>query len=446
MAEEYLTIWFDDFLDEPGDPEEERSDEPWLNFIVEYSENDEHDGFYYISRSSYLETNDCHGWVGYPFVYIYGGLAVRLRCNNSNKLAKTWGFGWPYEWHRGYNSLVFVYYPPEADTLYQGFWAEAHVNGEYTLRKKLTGIDVTEWHNYTILWEPNAATFLVDGEVVAITDKPPRTNTQIIITDMFGRLPVPPCDVQLVPTETTRFEVSEDADYTMQIDYVRAFTTEETLRKTFSVADAKVGMHRLLPHKRQSSVNISESKALDAWRNQDYNNTLIHIWEVILTYEILELTYLVEDALRVMEDLNRNITKAKDVYDKHMADWINATHLDTDWPFDLCWLTDWREQSLRIIAWRDVIYNDLFAHASQVIETALKRGEDTQLHECHYSTAHDLWEGIEYSPGPAPPFWGARTVKGHLERILAIPQPALLSLSTILGLILLPALLRRGHG
>ncbi len=99
------------------------------------------------------------------------GLQARLRCSDENGLQggsgrghRSWGFG-----ERGPR---FESFSPDSDEPLPGFWATSGREDQVT-RTPITGVDMTQWHDYTILWERTRATFLVDGLVVAEIDQAP---------------------------------------------------------------------------------------------------------------------------------------------------------------------------------------------------------------------------------------------------------------------------------
>jgi len=126
------------------------------------------------------EVARAHGGTGYGFVrlsqvtgdnwksialinvegsrHVYENIEIRLNCSNDNKLDSSKGgglmfWGWVKLGVGIDNALCFFSASPESADSY-GFWALSIVNGNLTLMEPITGIDIVDWHTYTIMWEP----------------------------------------------------------------------------------------------------------------------------------------------------------------------------------------------------------------------------------------------------------------------------------------------------
>ncbi len=104
----------------------------------------------------------------------YGEMQVRLLCSDNNQQggAVGWGFG-GYECPLMSIGPRFESYSDESEPSLRGFWATSGSSTSSIVRKSVTGVDLTEWHDYTIRWNKENATFLVDGVVVATIDVVP---------------------------------------------------------------------------------------------------------------------------------------------------------------------------------------------------------------------------------------------------------------------------------
>ena len=117
--------------------------------------------------------------IGYPWFYV--GMEIRLRCSEDNGLKngkgggyRVWGLGDGHRQPIPNNALIFDSFSPQSHSDFVGFWARAIVNNTLTL-STLLEVDMTDWHTYTILWEPEKASFLIDEKIVGTTNKAPRT-------------------------------------------------------------------------------------------------------------------------------------------------------------------------------------------------------------------------------------------------------------------------------
>jgi len=106
--------------------------------------------------------------------WLYASMEVRLRTSSDEEGTMFWGFA--DEFYNPFaNCLFFMSNPPQSEPEFTGFMAAAKIGGNDTIRlHKIEGIDPTPWHNYTILWTEQNATWLVDDDVVwQILEAPP---------------------------------------------------------------------------------------------------------------------------------------------------------------------------------------------------------------------------------------------------------------------------------
>jgi hypothetical protein len=104
------------------------------------------------------------------------GIEMRLRCSDDNKISSDIGGGmrvWGFR-DEGVmpqvNGMQFVCFSPESNPEWSGLSA-LNVNDGNTSRELIEGVDIAEWHIYTILLEPGNATFIIDGSPVATFDQ-----------------------------------------------------------------------------------------------------------------------------------------------------------------------------------------------------------------------------------------------------------------------------------
>ncbi len=120
----------------------------------------------------------------------YAGVEVRLRCSDDNMLEsdrgggfRAWGF---LDDIPGENILGFTSYCPESDPEMVGFSVTSMVGGETVFREPVTGVDMTDWHTYTVIWDRNNATFLVDGELVSTCNRTPSSRQRLFVLTQSG--------------------------------------------------------------------------------------------------------------------------------------------------------------------------------------------------------------------------------------------------------------------
>ena len=108
----------------------------------------------------------------HPWLYV--SMEMKIRFSDDNKLVSDIGGGvrwWGLlsEWAFAKNELKFLSFSPEAGPLYGfGVVTSTGQSSGYAYMGNITGIDVTEWHTYTIHWEHDNATFLVDLSLIHI--------------------------------------------------------------------------------------------------------------------------------------------------------------------------------------------------------------------------------------------------------------------------------------
>jgi rhodanese-related sulfurtransferase len=147
-------------------------------------------------------------------------MEIKLRCLHDSKNESYTGRGgtsWGFRdsgMRTCTDSILFVSHSPESDD--EGLFARCGVGGTFVFKEKLTGVDIKKWHTYTILWEPSSGTFLIDGEVVANTEKVP-SYSMIAHTAIHN----------MVYLEGERITIDVPYNQHIQIDYIRIFGVPE---------------------------------------------------------------------------------------------------------------------------------------------------------------------------------------------------------------------------
>jgi hypothetical protein len=102
---------------------------------------------------------------------------MMVRFSDDNKLNSDVGggarwWGWNDHWSHPSNRIWFNSKSPEWGPS-AGFTGDVSINDTSVYEEGIDEVDITDWHVYTILWEPDGVEFLVDGEVVGTTEESP---------------------------------------------------------------------------------------------------------------------------------------------------------------------------------------------------------------------------------------------------------------------------------
>jgi hypothetical protein len=213
--------------------------------------------------------------------WLYASMEVRLRCSDNNQLEGEEGGGlraWGLVNYQAFprQCILFLSLSPGSIPEIVGFWAETKVDNRVVSRQSLKGIDMTEWHVYTALWEEGNSTLLVDGEVVGTVKESPSV-------PMFG-------DVFL----QNLYEGGDHSWYldvvgnvSIQVDYVRLFATKER----FSAWSEEVSRaEELLDEAVGKGIDTADladymNQVRDVWREGYYNHCLAKPYlEMIIPY------------------------------------------------------------------------------------------------------------------------------------------------------------------
>ena len=297
--------------------------------------------------------------------WLYVSVETRLRWSDDNKLEsdaggglRAWGLAEEFVWPL--NKLMFISWSPEAGPESAGFEIASNVNDSSTLREPITGIDMTEWHTYTITWEEGNAAFLVDGEVVGTTDTTPTASMNFDIY-LENLLPEGRMDME--------------HNVSVQVDYIRLFTSEgryrdwsEEISGLFSTAE------EMIDEAEKNCMNTTNLK-------KDY-------------YE-----------------------NAKDVWREGYYNYFGAKA--------------YLEEIIALAGLWDELF-EMFTTCAARIEQARQDGaadRTIMMMEGYYTQAESKWKAYDHV-----------YAQMYLEKILAMPEP---TVALVLGLIFLPALLRR---
>jgi hypothetical protein len=199
----------------------------------------------------------------------YVGLEVRLRCSDDNRMVSDVGGGarcFGFYTQDLKNQLRFTCTSPESEPEFQGLRAISIVDGKSTLNEAVMGVDISEWHTYTYLWEEGNGTFLVDGEVVATTDSPPTEPMSIFVYIANARL-TGTLDQYTINT------MDLDIDAHIQVDFVRTFVDAGR----FAQMDSEIS--DLLSRSRQLLAEL-EGKGVDTTALREEHEKAEADWQV----------------------------------------------------------------------------------------------------------------------------------------------------------------------
>ena len=269
-----------------------------------------------------------------PFKHM--GFEIRLRCSDDNKMESEVGGGWRFwgfmDWDSDYG-LGFGCASPEAGEGKSGLRAHSVIAGQTKFWGPIPGIDITNWHTYTVIWEPGNVTFLVDGKVVGATDKVPEVNlnlylgnTNLVITAPYH---VGGGAHMAVPFDTY-----------MQIDYIRIFVNEEKFGEMdLEISELLTQSSNLISELRSKGTDtahlmVEYEKAQADWRvdhyfYEDARSRLVKITSAIENWdEVMVLFSKADEAIATLEKegRTRDATIAKTDYSRAEKYWIECDY------------------------------------------------------------------------------------------------------------------------
>jgi hypothetical protein len=277
-----VTLFHENFDDPELDDWSGQGGEDNRPILGEYSSITAHNGYVFLNLSG-VDPDRLSGTSGTKFYstnyFHYAGIEMRVKLSSDNKAGGDIGGGgrrWGFRSGATQYALTFqtmeqgmlpamnVWYPGNPGTELLGFFVSSRINDKFTFWQIIEGIDLTEWHTYTILWQPEAATFLIDDVVVAMTNEVPQIPMRVYLVVNAGQNLTLPCHT------VDQEEICTD-EY-MQVDYVRVFTSDEKFHeKDLEMSGLITRAHSLiseLDQKGENTTNLREqySEAQDNWR------------------------------------------------------------------------------------------------------------------------------------------------------------------------------------
>jgi hypothetical protein len=171
---EYLTLFHEEF-------DTQESAQVYWNLYDPSTTSDVRDGIACFNLTDEANTNP-YSRLGFKDLdkngeeafWLYASLEIRLKCSDNNKLGGDIGGGSRYwglqeRWDRPDTYIFFQSWPPESTFPRPGFNADIS-NNSVSSSTDLWEFDMRDWHNYTILWEPENITILIDGQIVTTTN------------------------------------------------------------------------------------------------------------------------------------------------------------------------------------------------------------------------------------------------------------------------------------
>jgi hypothetical protein len=217
---EYQTLFLEEFDTDQPQVAWVRQDE--VSYTIQ-------DGYAFLELSDKVESDNSAVITMYGSLdavtgnrgrWLYTSLETRLRFSDDNKLNSDIGGGLRY-WGLAEafslpdNTILFESWSPEAGPL-AGFRGQMAINATEVCSQQISQIDMTEWHTYTILWEPDGVEFLVDSQTVGSTDQSPSITMFPIFTVW-----------NLIGLEEPLPKIDLEHNISLQIDYIKCFAPVE---------------------------------------------------------------------------------------------------------------------------------------------------------------------------------------------------------------------------
>ena len=152
--------------------------------------------------------------------WLYGSMQTYLKMSeNEANCCYSWGFGAGQHPDDAKDVLCFTFFPQRSEPDLAGFWILIIINNEPVLIEPVD-INLRDWHTYTIHWEPDNATFFIDGKKILTTNQVPYSSMHIGACVSNAAFEVTDY-VKWLGTEGT------DLDEWIQIDYTHFFMEEK---------------------------------------------------------------------------------------------------------------------------------------------------------------------------------------------------------------------------
>jgi hypothetical protein len=374
------------------------------------------------------------------------GIETRLKCSSDNKLEsdigggiRVWGFAQQISSADtigvGWFQIGFLSSSADNDWAPTGLGVLSMYADQVLFYQPLSDVDIREWHTYTVLWRPGNGTFLVDGEVVAITPNVPYEQLSAMFyieIDMVQDGRWVPQDVTL-PCENKELGEGCTEEF-IQVDQIHIFEQigieedkEADISELSSRAQELIGGLTLEGENTTKVASLCDEAAQN-WAS-DYFDARITLSDLVAK---------MEDALprcRMVDERNfsarSTIDASSAVYPDHvefLENWYSQaqnhwTTFDANRTLSyLGWILDttfWQETAVK------------FAQAQGTIDELEKQGQDrvAAVSKGDFTRAENAW--LKHD---------SDTTHRLLDLIIArVPEPVVVSLITLF----LPPILKR---
>jgi hypothetical protein len=250
------------------------------------------EGYASLKGGSMLD--DGRGGRGINWQYV--NAQFNIQCSPGEDVAyRVWGFIECLPSHPG-NFLVFVQYPVGSDESLVGFRAQVAIDDEIVRSVRIEDVDLTQPHDYTIIWEPNNVTLLIDNDVVLTTDKAPQVPLSIAMINQEWTYRAPTdSHGNVVMTGT----VDDIENVWIQVHDVRVFMDQDLLQEHAANASRTLS-------KFYSLIQTAQQRGLDTQRmRDDYTASIEDLGDGYVHAELLSKLRLANDMLPAyLDDLS----------------------------------------------------------------------------------------------------------------------------------------------
>jgi hypothetical protein len=138
--------------------------------------------------------------------------------------------------------LGFSWYSPGSGDDLVGFWAQSFINDSLVDKRPIIGVDVRDWHTYTVHWGEGHASLLVDGNIVMETEHVTEDPMCLLVHGGNWAFNMPPGQDYITAVDILDLE----HDAWIQVDHIQVTMTgrqaDEYRNKTAEYLSAAAGI------------------------------------------------------------------------------------------------------------------------------------------------------------------------------------------------------------